>query len=106
LGETVTVRVLIADDQSMVRTGFRTFLDTQPDIEVVAEAADGAEAVERVAELAPDVVLMDVRMPLMDGLEALSSPEGPNARPAPRVLTDHDRAPGRGPRSFIASHPS
>ncbi|GAA3307550.1 response regulator transcription factor [Nonomuraea dietziae] len=62
--------MLIADDQGMVRTGFTVFLSSQPDIEVVGEAANGAEALERVAELAPDVVLMDVRMPVMDGLEA------------------------------------
>ncbi|MEV0383954.1 response regulator transcription factor [Nonomuraea sp. NPDC050643] len=64
------IRVLIADDQGMVRTGFTVFLSAQPDIEVVGEAADGREAVERAAELAPDVVLMDVRMPVMNGLEA------------------------------------
>ncbi|GII93727.1 response regulator [Sinosporangium siamense] len=66
----MTVRVLIADDQGMVRTGFRVFLGTQPDIEVVGEAADGAQAVELAAELSPDVILMDVRMPVMDGLTA------------------------------------
>jgi DNA-binding NarL/FixJ family response regulator len=66
----VTIRVLIADDQGMVRTGFTIFLDSQPDIEVVGEAADGRQAVTRVAELRPDVVLMDVRMPVMDGLAA------------------------------------
>ncbi len=64
------IRVLIADDQGMVRTGFTAFLSGQPDIEVVGEAADGREAVQRAGELAPDVVLMDVRMPVMDGIEA------------------------------------
>ncbi|UBU17238.1 response regulator [Nonomuraea gerenzanensis] len=64
------IRVLIADDQGMVRTGFTVFLSGQPDIEVVGEAADGREAVERAAELCPDVVLMDVRMPVLNGLEA------------------------------------
>ncbi|MFG1611276.1 response regulator [Nonomuraea wenchangensis] len=64
------IRVLIADDQGMVRTGFTVFLSAQPDIQVVGEAADGQEAVRRAAELAPDVVLMDVRMPVMNGLEA------------------------------------
>ena len=63
-------RVLIADDQSLVRAGFRALLDAQADIEVVAEAADGAEAVELTRRERPDVVLMDVRMPRMDGLEA------------------------------------
>ncbi|MEV0623797.1 response regulator transcription factor [Nonomuraea sp. NPDC050404] len=64
------IRVLIADDQGMVRTGFTVFLSGQADIEVVGEAADGREAVARAAELSPDVVLMDVRMPVMNGLEA------------------------------------
>ncbi|MED7924983.1 response regulator transcription factor [Nonomuraea sp. LP-02] len=64
------IRVLIADDQGMVRTGFTVFLSAQPDIQVVGEAGDGREAVRRAAELAPDVVLMDVRMPVMNGLEA------------------------------------
>ncbi|GAA0941885.1 response regulator transcription factor [Nonomuraea longicatena] len=64
------IRVLIADDQGMVRTGFTVFLSAQSDIEVVGEAADGRQAVERAAQLQPDVVLMDVRMPVMDGLQA------------------------------------
>jgi DNA-binding NarL/FixJ family response regulator len=64
------IRVLIADDQGMVRTGFTVFLSSQPDIEVIGEAANGREAVERAALLKPDVILMDVRMPEMDGLEA------------------------------------
>ncbi|EST19150.1 response regulator transcription factor [Streptomyces niveus] len=64
------IRVLLADDQSLVRAGFRALLDAQPDIEVAGEAADGAEALRKVRELAPDVVLMDIRMPVMDGLDA------------------------------------
>jgi DNA-binding NarL/FixJ family response regulator len=63
-------RVLLADDQALVRAGFRALLDAQPDIEVAGEAADGAEAVELARRERPDVVLMDVRMPRMDGLEA------------------------------------
>ncbi|WP_329391319.1 response regulator transcription factor [Streptomyces sp. NBC_01716] len=64
------IRVLLADDQSLVRAGFRALLDAQPDIEVAGEAADGEEALRKVRELAPDVVLMDIRMPVMDGLDA------------------------------------
>ena len=64
------IRVLIADDQALVRGGFRMILDAQQDIEVVGEACDGREALARARELTPDVVLMDIRMPELDGLEA------------------------------------
>ena len=65
-----TIRVVIADDQALMRTGFRMILDAQDDIEVVGEAIDGADAIRRFQELSPDVVVMDVRMPTMDGIEA------------------------------------
>jgi DNA-binding NarL/FixJ family response regulator len=64
------IRILLVDDQAIVRTGLRTLLEVEPDLEVVGEAGEGRSAVRRVAELAPDVVLMDIRMPDMDGIEA------------------------------------
>ena len=64
------IRVLLADDQALMRTGFRMILDAQEDLEVVGEAIDGADAVRQFERLAPDVVVMDVRMPTMDGIEA------------------------------------
>lgn len=64
------IRVLLADDQSLVRAGFRALLDAQPGIEVAGEAADGAEALRMVRQLRPDLVLMDIRMPVLDGLAA------------------------------------
>jgi len=66
----VTIRVLVADDQSMVRTGFRMLLAGEEDIDVVAEASNGLEAVEKADRFHPDVILMDIRMPELDGLEA------------------------------------
>ncbi|NUT32791.1 MAG: response regulator transcription factor [Hamadaea sp.] len=66
----MTIRVVVADDQQLVRTGLAMILSAQPDIEVVAEVADGAAAVQAVAGLAPDVALLDIRMPVLDGIEA------------------------------------
>ena len=80
------IRVLIADDQDMVRTGFRFFLDAQPDITVVAEAADGEAAVELARKLRPDVCLLDIRMPRLDGLEATRLLAGPGVADPLRVV--------------------
>jgi len=66
----VTIRLLLADDQELVRTGFRLILNAEPDLDVAGEAGDGSQAVNEAARLRPDVVLMDVRMPGVDGIEA------------------------------------
>jgi DNA-binding NarL/FixJ family response regulator len=78
------IRVLLVDDQSLLRMGFRMILEAEPDIEVVGEAADGAAGVSMASALQPDVVLMDVRMPRMDGIQATSAIVG--AGPASKVL--------------------
>ncbi len=85
-----TIRVVIADDQQMVRQGFSVLLNTQPDIDVVGQAVHGLDAIDKVAELAPDVVLMDIRMPELGGIEATRriTTENPHIRVL--VLTTFD----------------
>jgi DNA-binding NarL/FixJ family response regulator len=82
----VTIRVLIADDQQLVRTGFQMILDAQPDMEVVAAVSDGAEAVSEARRLRPDVCLLDIRMPKLDGLEVTRVLAGPGVENPMRVV--------------------
>jgi len=86
----VTIRVVVADDQGMVRSGFSVLLNAQPDIEVIAEAVNGEEAITRAAELHPDVILMDVRMPVLDGLQATRVITAMDGAPKVLVLTTFD----------------
>ncbi len=87
----MTIRVLLADDQNLVRGGFRMILGAEPEVEVVGEAADGAEAVALARDLRPDVVLMDVRMPNVDGIEATRRiVDGAEESPRVLVLTTFD----------------
>ncbi|MFF4776083.1 response regulator [Microtetraspora fusca] len=82
----MTIRVLLADDQAMVRGGLRLILEDQPDISVVAEAADGAEAVELARRLRPDVCLVDIRMPRLDGIDVTRALAGPGVADPLRVV--------------------
>jgi chemotaxis response regulator CheB len=96
----MTVNVLIADDQALVRTGFRMILETDPEIRVVAEAGDGTQAVDAGRRTRPDVALMDIRMPVMDGLEATRQLLASKTPPRVLMLTtfDLDRVRVRRPR--------
>jgi DNA-binding NarL/FixJ family response regulator len=87
---TAPTRILLADDQALVRGGLRMIIDAQPDLEVVGEAADGHEALQRSRELAPDLVLMDVRMPELDGLEATRRLLAGHESPKVLMLTTFD----------------
>lgn len=86
----MTIRVFLVDDQQMVRGGFRMLVESQPDMEVVGEAGDGGEALERLAATRTDVVLMDVRMPRMDGVEATRRLAAQPGAPRVVVLTTFD----------------
>ncbi|MGW1989943.1 response regulator [Embleya sp. NPDC001921] len=82
----MSIRLLIVDDQELIRTGLRLFLQTQDDLAVVGEAEDGDEAIALAGALRPDVVLMDIRMPRMDGVEATARLHAAGISPPPRVL--------------------
>ena len=82
----MTTRILVADDQEMIRHGFRLILDAQPDMKVVADAADGATALELARRIRPDVVLADIRMPRLDGLELTRALAGPGVAEPMRVI--------------------
>ncbi len=82
----MTTRVLLADDQALVRTGFRLILNAEPGLEVVGEAADGRAAVDLARRVRPDVVLMDIRMPILDGIEATRALAGPGAPDPIKVI--------------------
>ena len=86
----MSIRVLVADDQGMVRSGFSTLLNAQSDIEVIGEAVNGQEAIDRAAELRPDVILMDVRMPVLDGLQATRQISAQDLGPRILILTTFD----------------
>ena len=86
----MSVRVLIVDDQALVRAGFKMILDAEPEVDVVGEASDGAQGIDAARELDPDVVLMDIRMPELDGLEATRRLTASGERPRVLILTTFD----------------
>jgi two-component system NarL family response regulator len=106
-GSEVRIRVLIVDDHPMIRLGLRSLIDGQPDMEVVGDAADGAEAVRRFNELRPDVTLMDLRMPGLEGPEAIAAILRAEPRARILVLTTYDgdedihRAIEAGARGYL-----
>lgn len=107
----MTIRVLVADDERLVRAGFRMIIQAEPDMEVVGEAGDGVEAVERTKRFQPDVVLMDIRMPTLNGLEATRRIfDGRGPFPRVIVLTTFDldeyvyQALRAGASGFILKH--
>ncbi|HUA31180.1 MAG TPA: response regulator transcription factor [Streptosporangiaceae bacterium] len=89
-GEPATIKIIVADDHQVVRAGFAALLDTQPDFTVVGTASDGADAVLLSRRLEPDVVLMDVRMPVMDGIEATKQLAARDGAPRVLILTTFD----------------
>ena len=103
----ITIRVLLVDDQSIIREGLSSLLQTQPDLEIVGEAANGREAVERSLVLQPDVVLMDIRMPVMDGVAAIEVLQEQAPEIKILVLTTFDddeyvaRAMAHGARGYL-----
>jgi len=105
-----TVRLLLVDDRPAVRTGLRIWLALEPDLEVVGEASDGSEAISLTQALCPDVVLMDVEMPGMDGISATATLRSVAPQSAVVILTLHDdaatraRAQEAGAAAFVAKH--
>ena len=106
----MTTTILVADDQALVRAGIRMLIDTQPDLTVVAEAEDGLAAVQETTRLQPEVVLMDIRMPRMDGIEAARQILGLASAPAVVMLTTFDldeyvfEALAAGASGFLLKH--
>jgi DNA-binding NarL/FixJ family response regulator len=105
-----TIRLLLVDDEPTIRRGLRMRLELEPDVQVIGEAADGAAAVDLAGRLRPNVVLMDVEMPGMDGIAATSQIRAAAVRPSVVMLSMHDdeatvaRAKAAGASAFIAKH--